>query len=83
MLVPQRHPSLQPVVGISLSVFPKVRKRDVMSVKTSPLTRSSYHAGADFEKLRRIYESDPRLKVPAEIRSYTPQGPQLIKIGAM
>jgi hypothetical protein len=37
----------------------------------------------DFARVRSLYEHDPRLRVPAEIRSYTPEGPQAIQLAAL
>jgi hypothetical protein len=36
----------------------------------------------DFETVHRLYESNPRLRVPGEVHSYTPAGLQTVRIGA-
>ena len=37
----------------------------------------------EFEQVRDLYESDPRLKVPQVIKSYTQAGVQTVDLGKM
>lgn len=41
---------------------------------------AAYSAEADFEKMRELYESDDRVRVPDEITSYLPSGPVRVSL---